>query len=104
MRRLLRTSWVFFTLSTSSVYASTTNSSEALLSRDDIKSQAVELCRIETERRYGSDTIRLIADKSSWSRDLQGALVKMKIKPAAKRAKKYYCVVKADKSVDYILR
>ncbi len=104
MRTLLRTSLVFFTLSTSTVYAATAVGSDVLLSKNDIRSQAVDICRAETEQRYGDNAIKRIAGKSSWSNDLQGALVKMKIKPAAKRIKKFYCVVKADKSVFYITR
>ena len=103
MRTLSRTLLVFFTLSTSTVYAATAVDPDVLLSKNDIRSQAVDICRTETEQRYGDNAIKRIAGKSSWSNDLQGALVKMKINPGAKRIKKFNCVVKADKSVYYIV-
>jgi hypothetical protein len=104
MRTLLRTSLVFFTLTISSVYAATNTTNEALLSKTEIKNQALELCRIATEQRFGSGSIKKMSGRSAWSNDMQGAMVKIKIKPQAKRAKKYYCLVKADKSVNYITR
>jgi hypothetical protein len=104
MRTILHTSLVLLTLATSSAYATTANRSEAHLSKADLKSQAMELCRAETEQRYGVNTIKRMASKSSWSSDLQAELVKIKIKPASKRPKKFYCVVKADKTIDYVVR
>jgi hypothetical protein len=104
MRTLLRTALVFFTLSTSSAFAGINVVNDVLLSKTETRSQAVDICRTETVQRYGDKAIKRIAGKSSWSNDLQSALVKMKIKPVAQRVKQLYCVVKADKSVDYIVR
>ena len=60
MRTILHTSLVLLTLATSSAYATTANRSEAHLSKADLKSQAMELCRAETEQRYGVNTIKLL--------------------------------------------
>jgi hypothetical protein len=104
MKGLLITSLVFSTLLTSSVFAAMSGDKQVLLSKEDMTTQAVDICRSETEQRYGESAIKFIAGKSSWSNDLQGAMVKMKIKPEAKKPTNYYCLVKTDLSVDFILR
>lgn len=104
MKRLLITSLLFSTLISTSVLAVTTNTMEALASKADVREQAVDICRNETQQRYGEGAIKFIARKSIWSKYMQGALVRMKIRPEEQNSKHYYCVVKLDKSVDFIAR
>jgi hypothetical protein len=104
MKKFLTTSLVFSALITSSVYAGISGDSDVLLSKEDMNTQAVDICRSETQQRYGEDAIKFIAGKSRWSNDLQGAMVRMKIKPEAKKPGNYYCLVKTDLSVDFIVR
>ena len=103
MKRLLLT-LVFSTLLASSVHAASSSNGDALLSKEDMNTQAVDICRTETQQRYGDSAIKFIAEKSKWSNDLQGAMVRMKIKPEAKKPRNYYCLVKGDMSVDFIVR
>ena len=102
MRTLLLTSLMFFVLLTSQAKAVTGESSQVAISKADARAQAVDICRLETQQRYGIDSIKFIANKSIWSKYMQGALVKMKIRPEDKNSKNYYCVVKLDSSVDFI--
>lgn len=104
MKRLLTASLLLSTLLTATVCGAVGGNSDALLSKEEMHTQAVDICRTETQQRYGENAIKFIAAKSRWSNDLQGAMVKMKIKPEAKKPGDYYCLVKTDLSVDFIVR
>jgi Ni/Co efflux regulator RcnB len=104
MKSLLITSLLFSTLVSTTALAATNNTMEAHASKADVREQAVDICRNETQQRYGDGAIKFIANKSIWSKYMQGALVKMKIRPEDSNSKHYYCVVKLDKSVDFIAR
>ena len=79
------------------------------LTQQEVKEQAAKLCLAEAEKKYGvgavldKDKARIIRDPSraKWNKSLQGAMVKMKIKPQAKRANKYACLLKTDKSITF---
>lgn len=80
------------------------------LSKAEVKAQAVEMCVTEAEKRYGENAIvykdeqaRIERDPSraKWNKSLQGAMVKMKIKPQSKRTSKYSCLVKTDRTITF---
>lgn len=104
MRTLLLSSIVFSAVASTSVSALTMENAQPHLTKTEVKEQAVDICRSETERRFGDSSVKYIAGKSKWSKDLDGAMVKMKIKRASKKMKKYNCLVKLDQSVSYVVR
>ena len=69
--------------------------------KQQVSAQAIEICQTTAEQRYGEKSVRKIADKAKWSKGLNGAEVKMKIKPKSKKSSKYSCVVSIDKSVKF---
>ena len=80
------------------------------LSKSEVKAQAVQMCHAEAEKKYGVDSIVYSDDKAKisrdtsrakWNKSLKGAMVKMKIKPKSKRAYKYNCLVKTDKTITF---
>lgn len=79
----------------------TTVSAQAQLSKSQVKEQAIETCQTEAKQRYGADSILSTGDKAKWKKGLKGAAVKLKIKPEAKRATKYMCVLGLDSSVTF---
>ena len=66
-----------------------------------VQEQAMELCQSAAEQRYGEGAIKKVSKKAKWSKGLNGAMVKMKIKPQKKKASKFQCVVSIDKSVKF---
>lgn len=58
-------------------------------------------CESAAQNRYGTDSIKSISDRVKWSNGLKGALVKMKIKPRAKKPRKYHCVVDTNATVTF---
>lgn len=104
MNKLFLRSILFGALVSGSVVHANMDNKETLVSKADVREQAVNICRNETQQRYGDNAIKFIARKSIWSKYMQGALVKMKIRPQDSNSKHYYCVVKRDMSVDFISR
>jgi hypothetical protein len=104
MKNVLLTSLLFSVLVSAAAHAVTKDNIEAFTSKADVREQAVDMCRDETQQRYGDSAIKFIARKSIWSKYMQGALVRMQIRPEDSNSKHYYCVVKLDKSVDFIAR
>ena len=66
-----------------------------------VQEQALELCQSAAESRYGDGSIKKVGKKAKWSKGLNGAMVKMKIKPKSKKASKFQCVVSVDKTVKF---
>lgn len=63
------------------------------LEKTEIIETAKSTCEVAAQDRYGANSIKSISDRIKWSNGLDGALVKMKIKPQAKKPQKYHCVV-----------
>jgi len=91
-----------------SALATTDQASKVHLSKAETVMQAADICRSATEQRYGAGSIRFISEKVSWSKfsykSLNGAMVKMRIRPAGKQLKNYLCLVKTDKQVKFFIR
>lgn len=66
-----------------------------------VQQQALEICQEAAQNRYGEDAVKSMGKKAKWKKGLNGAMVKMKIKPKSKKASKYQCVVALDKSVKF---
>lgn len=66
-----------------------------------LSEQAITLCQSAAEKRYGENAVKSVAKKAKWSKGLRGAAVKMKIKPKAKKANKYNCVVGVDQQIKF---
>jgi hypothetical protein len=73
--------------------------SQTDLSKDEAREQASNVCQIQAQQRYGEKSVKSTSSKVKWNRDLNGASVKMKIKPKYKSTSKYVCVFGLDKSV-----
>lgn len=73
----------------------------AKMSKDDIKSQAVELCQSQAVSLYGEESLKKIAKKARWNGKLKGAVVKVKLKKKS-RAKNYNCLVDAEQNVKFL--
>ena len=87
---------VTFTIASTNIAWAQTESDKTAL-----KEQALELCQSAAEKRYGDNAIKSLGKKAKWSKGLNGAMVKMKIKPKSKKASKFQCVVSLDKSVKF---
>jgi hypothetical protein len=72
-----------------------------LLTKDETKAQVIEACQIEAKKRYGEDSIEYISKKVKWMKAMDGAAVKIKVKPEAKRVTKYSCVLQQDQLVKF---
>lgn len=71
------------------------------LSREEVIASAMELCQQAAQKRYGDGSVKSVGRKAKWSKGLNGAAVMMKIKPNAKKARKYNCVVGTDSSTKF---
>jgi hypothetical protein len=76
-------------------------SAHAELSKDQVKEQAVQKCEVAAKQRYGKDAIKSISDKAKWKKGLNGAAVKLKVKPKSKSSSKFLCVFKQDETVTF---
>lgn len=74
---------------------------ETMLTKSDAKSQAVEICQTEAKKRYGDDSIKSIGKYAKWQDGMNGAAVKMKIKPQSKRLSKYSCVLQTNNLIKF---
>jgi hypothetical protein len=74
---------------------------ELELTKDEAKAQAIEACQTEAKKRYGDDSIQYISNKVKWIKGMDGAAVKIKVKPQSKRVTKYSCVLQKDKLVKF---
>lgn len=72
-----------------------------LLTKDETKAQVITACQIEAKKRYGEDSIEYISTKVKWMKAMEGAAVKIKVKPEAKRVTKYSCVLQQDQIVKF---
>lgn len=72
-----------------------------LLSKDETKSQVIEACQIEAKKRYGEDSVDYVSNKVKWMKAMDGAAVKIKVKPKGKRVTKYSCVLQQDQIVKF---
>lgn len=70
--------------------------------REQIITITKHVCETEAKNRYGENSIKSIGKKVKWSNGYKGAMVKMKIKPKAKRSQKYKCVVGKEKSALFV--
>lgn len=71
------------------------------LSKEEVMANAMDLCQQAAQKRYGDDSVKALGRKAKWSKGLNGASVKMKIKPKSKKARKYNCVVGTDSSTKF---
>lgn len=69
--------------------------------KTEIIKTAISTCESAAQNRYGANSIKSISDRVKWSSGLNGALVKMKIKPQAKRSQKYHCVVDINETATF---
>jgi len=74
---------------------------QAELTKEEVKSQAIEACQTEAKKRYGEDSIQYIGSKVKWMKSMGGASVKIKVKPQSKRVAKYSCVLQKDTIVKF---
>ena len=72
---------------------------ETSLTKAEVKSQAVEACKLEATKRFGADSIKYVSSKTKWEDDKEGASVKMKIK--TKLTKKFSCVLQKNNKVKF---
>lgn len=93
----LASSLLILSLFNTGVFAQTED--PVAVDRHQLAEQAIQTCQDAAQLRYGKDAIKSIANKAKWSSSLQGSTVNMKIKPQAKGASKYSCVVGMDSSV-----
>jgi hypothetical protein len=75
--------------------------SAAEMSKEEVKSKAVEMCQEAAESRYGENSVVSIGKKAKWNNSLKGASVRLKIKPESKRKANYSCIVYVDKKVTF---
>lgn len=61
--------------------------------KDQIILAAKTTCETAAQAKYGANSVKSISDRVKWSKGHKGALVKMRIKPKAKKSQKYHCVV-----------
>ena len=71
------------------------------MTKEEVKSQAVEMCQEAAKSRYGENSVVSISKKAKWNNSLKGASVKLKIKPEAKRKSSYSCIVYVDEKVTF---
>ena len=71
------------------------------LSEAELREIAVETCQTSAKARYGDDSIVGMEKRAKWKGDLNGVMVKMRIKAESKPKRNYFCVVKTDKSVSF---
>ena len=83
------------------LFASSVVLAQTKLTKSEVKDQAIEICQTEAKKRYGEDSIKFIGSKAKWKNGMDGALVKMKIKPQSKRVSKYSCVLQTDTLVKF---
>ena len=89
LRIVLFTS-LFITTSITAVHAQTESS------KSQIVSIAKTTCETAALNKYGANSVKSVSDRVKWSSAHNGALVKMKIKPKARRPQKYNCIVDVD--------
>ena len=68
-------------------------------SKSQIISVAKTTCETAAQSKYGADSVKYVSDRIKWSKGHKGALVKMKIKPKAKKSQKYLCIVDSESNV-----
>jgi predicted negative regulator of RcsB-dependent stress response len=71
------------------------------MSKEEVKSKAVEMCQQAAQSRYGENSVLSISKKAKWDNSLKGASVRLKIKPESKRKSNYSCIVYVDKKVTF---
>lgn len=71
------------------------------MTKDELKSQAVDMCQEAAKNRYGENSVVSISKKAKWNNSLKGASVRLKIKPESKRKSNYSCIVYVDKKVTF---
>jgi hypothetical protein len=97
MKKVTQFTAVSFALMT----AGLSSVSAAEMSKDEVKSQAVEMCQEAAKERYGENSVISVSKKAKWNNSLRGASVKLKIKPESKRKSNYSCIVYVDKKVTF---
>lgn len=75
------------------------STANAAMTKDEILASAVASCESAAANKYGDKAVKSTSSRVKWSKGLNGAEVKMKIKRKAKGVKKYSCIVGLDESV-----
>lgn len=76
--------------------------SQTDISKDEAKEQATSVCQIKAQELYGENAVKSTSSKVKWNSHLNGASVRMSIKPSSKRKSKYVCTFGLDKSVTFV--
>lgn len=70
-------------------------------SKEQVIENAPSVCEQSAINRYGADSVKAVGKRVKWSKGLGGATVTMKIKPKAKKSRKYTCVVSLENTAKF---
>lgn len=89
------------TLATISILSMTTAAAHANAVKQSILETAIEVCELAAQNKYGEKSVKSISPKVRWSKGLNGADVRMKIKKKARSPKQFSCIVDLDGSTTF---